>query len=308
MDRIKLIILAVVGTLCCACNSDIFVEPIPEIEDNKFTLDGNGGTASFTIPTKGLLGVQIGDEYAYLGGANYYDKDGEYLYNPTLEDVAKMVYATPFLCMEFDIDGDHVTATALDNTTSMVLKISVALNYDHQSQYIDFEITPGRPLEISHLGFDIVNPVSGRYTDRGIPHSFTNNSDRVQHIVIYPYKEAPSRIKLQVEDYDFWARGVRGEIKVPFYTNDEWTDSETNMVDVTLGDITIFYSPDVNIEETYTIEVPAYSKVTTITEVTYATLDVTYIANVEQPGSGMQFWVQGNCQLLQPIAYKITEQ
>ncbi len=306
---VRYIVFLAAILLCVGCNSDIFVEPVPDIDDNKFTLDGNGGTVSFTIPTKGLWGVRFDSEYGTWAYASYYDKAGEYIYNPTLENVAKVVYACPLFCIEFNIDGDRVEVKALDNATSEYVNVWVGLDYEHTSQIIDFYISPGRPLEIDDLGYDIANPVSGFRKERGTPHTFNNNSDRTQRIVIYPFKEAMSMIKLDVDDYDFWwSRGVSGVIDVPFYTHGEWTDSPTNVAEVRLGDTTRFYSPDLDIEEEYVIEVPPYSKVTTVTTYTYATLDVVYIAHLMLPGSGNSYFIQGQCWLIQPIAYEITQQ
>lgn len=293
--------------LCCACNSDIFVEPVPDIENNKFELYGNGGTASFTITTRGLLGVHFGSENSPQSYVIFYDKDDDYLYNPNLENVAKVVYYSPFFCLQLEIDGNRVKATALDNTSKKIQEVWVSLNYEHQSRYVDFTITPGLPLQIEHLGFDILKRISGKATERSIPHTFTNSTDHTQRIVIYPYKDAFSKIKLEVEDYIFWARGVEGKIEIPFYTDGEWIDSKTNVAEVRLGDITQFYSPDVDIEESYTVDVPPHTKVTTITEVTYATLDVAYLGELIQPGSKMMFPIQGQSRLMQPISYKITE-
>lgn len=308
LKAIRYIVSVIAVALCFGCNSDIFVEPVQEIEDSVFILDGNGGSASFTIPMVGLRNVRFDSEITYVG-VSYFDKDGDYLANPTLANVAKVVYASPVFCLEFNIDGDRIEAKALDNTTSESIKVWISLEYEYTTQFVEFIIGPGRPLEIDHLGYDIISPVSGQYTDRGIPHTFNNNSDLTQRIVIYPYKEAMSKIRLIIDDYEYWwARGVTGEIAVPLYSDGEWIDSETNVAEVIIGDITQFYSPNVDVDEKYIIEVPPHTKVTTVTTVTYAVLDVTYLGDLKQPGSGMIFFIQGKCRLAQPIAYTITEQ
>lgn len=100
---------------------------------------------------------------------------------------------------------------------------------------------------------------------------------------------------------------MEGIVRIPFYSRGEWQDSETNVAEVTVGGITSFYSPDLDIEEEYVIEVPLRSKVTTVTEITYATLDVSYMADIKQSGSGLTFWASGDCRLMQPISYKIEQ-
>lgn len=296
------------AVLCCACNSDIFVEPAPDIEENIYYLKCDGEAVTFTIPTKGLQGVRFDCDHPTLAGVDCFDKNGEYLYNFNWEDVSKVVFASPLFCIEFEVDGDRITAYALDNTTTERIEIWVGLDYEYTSRYIDFEINPGKPLEIAHLGYDIMNPISGIATERGIPHTFNNNSDRTQRMVIYPYKEANSKIKLSMEEYEWWAKGTEGTVQIPFYSDGEWHDSDTNIAEVRIGDVTQFYSPDLDSEEKYTLEVAPYSKVTTITTMTYATLDVTYVAELRQPGSGSTFYLTGKCQLRQPISYNIEQQ
>lgn len=301
-----LIILS--GSIVSSCNNDIFVDPVPDLEADTYYLECNGSSKSFTIPTKGLRYVRFNCDHYYMAEVEYYDKDGEYINKPTLDKVAKAVYSSPYFYIEFDVDGGNIKVKAMENTSADDLRVWVGLDYEHTTKYIDFVISPGLPLEIEHLGYDIVRPVSGIQTERGISQTFTNNSDRVQRIVIYPYKEAKSRIKLEIEEgYDIWAIGVKGIINVPFYQNGQWQNSETNTAEVTIGFATQFYSPDLDIEESYTVEVAPYSKVTTVTTITYATLDVAFIANLKQPNSGYTYMAGGKCQLKQPISYTIEK-
>lgn len=305
---IRLIAASAIAILAAACNSDIFVEPVPDLENDMYYLECNGSSESFTIPTKGLRKVRFECDHPFIAGTSYFDENGEEIYDATLEKVARVSFHSPLFCLDFKIDGDNVEVKALDNTTPDAISVYIGLDYEHASRYIDFVIAPGQPLQITYLGFDIAKPVSGSYTERGIPHTFANNSDRTQRIVIYPFKEVDSTIRLSIEDYDFWARDAKGNVSLPFYTDGEWQYySETNTAEVAIGRVTRFYSPDLNLEETFTVEVPPRSKVTTITEMTYATLDVSYWADLTQPGSGLTFGVQGQCKIKQPTSYKIEQ-
>ena len=301
-------VVAVIGLLCAACNSDIFVEPVPDLEKDTYYLDCNGSPVSFKIPTKGLRMVSFDCDHSTIAGVNYYDKDSEYLDNPTLDNVAKVVFSSPLFCLNFDIDGDNIKVTALDNTMPEYVKVWVSLEYEHTFRFIDFVISPGQPLQIADLICNVTNQIDGQYTERGINKTFINNSDHIQHIGLYPYKEVKSKIKLEIEDYDYWARGVKGTVAVPIYSNGEWCYSEGNMADVTIGYVARFDSKSVDAEETVTIEVAPHSKVTTVTYITYATLDAHYAANLKQSGSGLMFWLEGECRLMQPISYKIEQQ
>lgn len=301
-------IIAITGILLNSCNSHIFVEPEPKIETNNFYLEGNGGSASFSIPIEGLKNVRFYCHLYPLANVSYFNKDGEWLDKPTLSNVAKVVYSAPIFCLNFYVEGDLIHVKALDNTTAKNLKVSAILDYEYTSQSIDFTITPGKALEIIDLSCDFADHTSSFYVERGLKNSFINNSDLSQSVLIYPYKEFQSKIKLQIDDYDFWARGVKGEITIPFYSNGKWDKSDTNKTEITLGTLTQFYSPAIDINEPCTIELPANSKTEMISVMTYATLEAPFTALLKQPESGLMFWVQGNYHISQPISCKIEEQ
>lgn len=301
-------IIALAGFLASACNGDIFVDPIPDFEVDTVHLECNGAPKSFIIPTKGLTDVKFSCDHGSLAGATYYDNDGNVINDPTLSDIGKVVYYSPMFCIDFSIDGDRVTVNALDNTTKENVEILASLVYAHYTKPISFIIAPGQPLQITEIVYFLGNSMSNVHTERLIPHTYNNNSTLTQRIVIYPYKETQSKIKLQVDGSDFWACGVNGNAQIPYYSNGEWHESQAEVADVTIGDITDFYSPGVNIDEAVTIEVPPQSKVTTVTEITYQSLDANFVASLRQPGSGYDFSLQGRCSVMQPVSYKIEQQ
>lgn len=112
------------AVFCLSCNSDIFVEPVPDLEKDTYYLDC-GVSASFTIPTKGLRNVRFESEDYYAKSLDFFNKDGEYINYPTLDNVARVQYASPLFCIDFEVDGENIKATALDNATSTFKEVCV---------------------------------------------------------------------------------------------------------------------------------------------------------------------------------------
>ncbi|MCM1451893.1 MAG: hypothetical protein NC102_06515 [Clostridium sp.] len=298
----------VLGLMFGACNGDIFVEPVPDPEVDTFYLDCDGKEASFNIHTKGVTGLRFDCANPELAFLEFYDSNGEILYSPTFENVDKVVYSSPLFYISFDIDGSQVRATALDNTTQNDVAVWVTFDYEHATRTYNFVIAPGRPLEITNFSYFISDSKMGGYEVTGMPRAYSNNSDRDARVSIYPYKEWRSRIQLLPDAYDNWGRGTQGSIRLPAYTGEGWSDRDTETVEITIGEPVDFYSQNVNAEEAYSLVVPAQSKVSTVTEVNYATIEMPCNAYLAQPGSGDEYLMQGKFLLMHPISYKIYEQ
>lgn len=306
------IIVVFVGVLISACNNDIFVDQdmgIYDPESITFNLECNGRDVTFLVPMKGIKDVRFGCDNPTLAVITYYDKQGGVVNSPAVEDVAKVNLCSPLFCINIYVEGNLVRVEALDNATQTNLNVWVSLEYyEGLSKTYDFIISPGQQLEIYDFGYFDNNLTNGECVELGIPYTFTNNSDRTQQMVIYPYRETPSVIRLDIDEYDGWAYGVSGLISIPFYSDGKWTWSTTDTAVVTIGDVTRFYSPDIDLDEAYTIDVAPNSKVTTITKVTYATLEANFFAFLKQPGSGNTFQVEGRCRVMQPVNYNIEQQ
>ena len=62
-------------TISTACNSDIFVEPLPKDIETDITLSPGGDSYSFKIKKKGLSGLSFGNEIDSYTSTIYYDKE-----------------------------------------------------------------------------------------------------------------------------------------------------------------------------------------------------------------------------------------
>ncbi|MCM1140678.1 MAG: hypothetical protein NC453_19075, partial [Muribaculum sp.] len=104
-------LLAFISLVFGACNNDIFVDAVPDLEEDSYHLLCDGNAVSFKIPTKGLRDVSFNCEHSTIANVTYYDKHGESIYNPSLSNVAKAVYSSPLFCLDFDVDGDQIKVT-----------------------------------------------------------------------------------------------------------------------------------------------------------------------------------------------------
>lgn len=301
----KIFSILLLTSLFASCNNEVFVEPLPELEDEIF-LNGDGGTYSFKVQKKNLQDIKLDNSFDTRACTAFYDKDDELIeVVDKIEDVAKIMYFSERFALEFLINGEEITATALDNTYSADLNVWAGIVYKHVTQYITFHISPGKPLEITYLGYDTLNPVTGQKTEREIPHHYTNNSSQPQRILIYPYKDHTSRIDFIPLPGMEWVQGAEGNISVPFWNGNRWIKNDTNKVEITLGNTAHFNAVNTPVDDVAVIDIPAYSTVTSILSVTYATLNVTYAADTTQPNSGIITTSMGTCTLLQPISYQL---
>lgn len=291
------------------CNSDIFVDRVQEPTETNIILAPMGEEHTIKIATKGLTGVDFDDnsvhhDYTYTV---YYDKDGNDISNfGSISDLSKISYLSPRFCVDFIIKGDEVTIKALDNTYSSNLSISAALFYEHEMKNIEITVTPGNPIEIKDFGYDIVRPVSEIRTETGMPAKFHNNTDRTQRVVFYPYKDARSRMETLAEDYDSWQDGTSGDVIVPYYSNGEWVESEDFKQNVLIGSTVYYDSPNTPVDEETYIDVEPQSSVSWTMSITYAMLDVAYLADFVQPGSGFSWLASGKCRVFNPIGYELN--
>lgn len=301
--RIQLLLSVLLTLLLCGCNSDIFVDRVTDPESS-FTIDGNLGTHELRITKKGITDISFENDVDYDAEVEMYGNDGERIYHiSSVNDVSKILYNSKRFAIQFEISGNDITVTALDNTYTSIIKIWVSLYYGPLVKTIEISVTPGLPLEIHELSFSTsIKPGTSIIT--GIPHKFHNNNESPIHFIVYPYKEAKSRLELRYDDD--WAYEATGTVNLPIYRNDKWELSPVdNIKEITLSPSTYYYAENTDTLTTKTIAVPPLSTVETVMKVTYATLQTYFFADVQLPNSQLSWIVSGDCLISQPIDYKI---
>ncbi len=282
------------------CNDDIFVEPAPDLVDN-IKLSGYGDAAEFKLPTNGLKKVSFGNETDYYTSTDYYDANGEPA--NSLAEVRKIVYGSPRFRIEVDIDGEDVRVRSIANTYDANLIMWAVLDYGYMTRTVDIVITPGAPMEITECSYFMDYGVRGNMKIRGLRQRVTNNTDRPQRAVYYPYKDARSIIEVVSEDRVF--DGVKATVPVPLYTGGEWHENADNTADIVVGGTSYFYSAGVDINEEAYVDVPANTTVTIELTVECATFEVDSWIVFRLPNTDSEWIMVNPCKIFQPVGYKL---
>ena len=301
--RIQIFLYVLLAMLLCGCNSDVFVDRVID-PDGSFTLDGNLGTHELKITKKGLTDISFENDVDYSAVVEMYGHDGERLYHiSNVDEVASILYFSKRFALQFGISGSDITVTALDNAYTYTIKTQVILHYGPLTKTIEISVTPGPQMKINELTFS-TSAKPGISIITGIPHKFHNNNDSPVHFIVYPYKEAKSRLELRYDDD--WAYEATGTVDLPIYRDDKWELSPTdNLKEITLGPSTYYYAENTDTLNTTTIAVPPQSTAESVMKVTYATLQTSFWAYVQLPNSKLMWSVSGQCLISQPIDYNI---
>lgn len=297
--------LLIVAMVFTGCNNDIFIKPVPQIED--IVLDGHGDMAKFSVNKRELKGFNIDCPF-WAGNCNvfFYDKDGnEHQGVIDINEVTKITFTTPCCAIDFLIDGNEVTVVALDNTSSQNIELWVTLDYGGTVSGFGIVITPGDAMVLDNMSYGM-NPIQ---TDlqlfNGPRRSLTNNTPVTQQLTIQPYFGATSTVLY--ESSDNWETGVAGFVPVLYYSDGEWIWPPEPNAHIEIGNRSAYTPYGIDLDKTISIDVPPFSKTSVEVTVTYATCLTAYSCELIMPGSGIGNMSWGTCQIRQPIDYKITE-
>lgn len=299
-------IMLLVGMLVVqACNSDIFVEPAPEIPES-ISLPGHDGSQTLNFSRKALKGVWAYNNNGWQEDCIYYDADGEKLNgNPGLSRMAKMVYLTQYCALEVNLKSDDVEIAVLDNAFGRDIELFVVFDFGYQVKIVEVKIGVGLPHVISSFGYFIDEYVTDEIEIEGVSQTVHNNTSQTISATIYPYKDAQSKLTLYTGEDSDWAFGGTGKIEVPYFKDGQWTVYQSEELEATVGATTSFYSRMVDTEEAAHVEVPPYTSLRIRPVVTYATLETGYTALMRLPATDFSWMVVDVMRLMQPVGYKI---
>lgn len=299
------IMLACVAFMCGGCNSDIFVEPAPDIVES-VSIPGYNGRAIVKIRKKGLVGISFGNSFCWDTGLYGFDSSGNEIYNPSYSDgIVKYLYYCHDFAVECSLDGDDMEIVVLDNACAIPRKIWINLDYGHTVRSVDVEMGVGKRLEIYDLGHDLNNFATSFSTRWGWRSFLHNNTDRTLTMTVFPYKDAKSQLYLESDDDSYWSYGAAGEVFVPYYRDGEWSLSYGEMIGAKIGDYTSFVSSAMDTEEGAEVEVPPHSSVMVDVSIKYAVLSSEYVSQVRLPNTNLTWLVRGKYELRQPIGYTL---
>lgn len=225
MNKIIIHFLSIISLITLSgCNNDIFLDEPLMPDDLSATIEGDGGEASFTIPTKGLEHISfdlIGDVNRYC---TYFNHSGSIIdSNSPAHEIAKIVYETDFSKREIIHNGSKLIIRSICYTSDYESKVGIRLDYSFAVKVIDINILPGQPLVMENVAYhgDPVLIESTLVKTSAIQINNQSESDKVWED--FPYINAFGEILVEADRNSRWLSYELLPIEVPVYENGKWT-------------------------------------------------------------------------------------
>ena len=253
--------------LTTGCNNDIFVDEPPLGEDEiGATIDGDGGETSFKIPFKGLEHISIDVMSEAERYCTYYNAAGEVVDRKSPASmVSRIVFESDFTKFEIEKDGKTLRIVSVCSTSEYESTWTIRLEYSYGVRFIYIKTLPGKPLKLMDITYPEPLKINDKEKVVTTRETFTNNGPLPQTIEVRPYLNELATIIVDPDRSGFWISAQKWTMPVPVYVNDKW--SIIDKPEIMPGVRYYYERPDRFIK--IPIDIPAYSKVTIITDVTY---------------------------------------
>lgn len=300
MNRIILLFLLPLVVAVGGCNDEVFVDRDLDA-DRECTIDGDGGSATFTIATKGLESLTI-DHFSDSKGITCYNRAGEEIPEKSpFGELARINWTGTSFILDVYIDGRDIEIVSTENSSEMELEFTVRLTYDYTTRFIIVKVAPGQPGQLKRLeytaGFEITDNYETRLASR---ERYTNNSSLTQEAILRPY--LGMRASCTVTPAQQWARYLRVSMPLPQPDGADWTLGAP--VDVEFNHTMYFYTHDQR--ETVTVEIPPHSDVIVSCRVPFTRVIAYGIVEYFRPMSGRVYSSKFTCVRTEPADYEIT--
>lgn len=260
-----LLILAVTLT---GCNSDIFIEDtgFDNNGEQTATIDGDGGSATFTIPVKGLVGISFDVTSSAARYCTYYSINGGRVHpGVPASELGMIVFDNDCLGYSLTKNGDRLTVES-QASPFYSHQVVVRLEYDYTTRFIIVNVKEGRPIEFLGVTYNSGLDVTDNAKVITRSSTFRNNSSLQQTYDIYPYLQEQASILIDNLPYESWVKSEQLTMPVPVMEDGKWTlrDKEG----IRPGTAYKYMRPDYDMTET--IDIPAYTAVNILTYITYS--------------------------------------
>lgn len=278
----KLLIFAIILTLC-ACNDDIFLDHPIKPSVDEITIDGDGGTASFTFCPENLKSV-------------FLDTDG----SVTEIDRSEFVYSQLFNSVKIKINGNCLNVESIGNASGQDISYYLTFDYGFVSESVKINILAGKLPVVSEVRYDTdrfqlnVTPV--------IRHqrlAYSNNSDSPIAIDINPLRNSKSTALVKLDEWDI---AMPAKISLPIFLNGDWT-LDKQETELTLNQ-SFDYSPDMETSPYYLNLQPQQSVIVEIS-VSYYKVRLPISINFYAGYLQQNILFKGMIYVTQPTDFKI---
>ncbi len=298
------IIIFTILLTATSCNDDIFTDRTTPTQ-NEITIDGDGGSHTIKIQTKGLQWIGI-DTYGGNPGITCYDKTGNIIppESPASE-TARINLTSPLAIFDIYINGNKLTFHSTENVTNQSNHIAITLEYEHTLEFINVYASPGTPQQLSEFEYAMeqISVDNNAKTDISA-NTYTNKGGMPMRAELRPYIGQQAWVELEPE-YSF-ANYINISVPLPTHSDGKWILSDEKQI---MTASKRYYMPDaVDRMFKVPIEVPPYSTITATCRITYSKAVVPFKMTIINPVSGRQFTTRGTCTATEPVNYDISLQ
>lgn len=211
-------------------HDDIFSDNPYGTDEANFILNGDGGSADFSIPVSNLKSITIlhnGEDGNTF--TNYYMPwDNLASDKIPISEISRIVFDNDFSSLEIKKDGKKIQVKSISNATPNEVNYSIRFTYDSGVKTVTVKALPGKPLLLKTyaLGeFSITDSidVKTKYSP------FDNKETTPLHTYNYPYSEEYFTISIDPLESS-WLKDMPVSILVPTYMVGGWTSKKMNDV------------------------------------------------------------------------------
>lgn len=265
MKHIVLILLLALGV--ASCNSGVFVDEPPLSEEIlTATIEADGGEAEFKIPVKGLESISVDLFSEQEKYCTYYNAAGEPIDRKSpASEVSRIVFENDFMKFEIEKTGKKLIFKSVCNTSEYETSRTIRLEYTYGVRFIDITTTPGKPLEIVEITYPEPMQINerGKVVTQRV--NIANDGPLPTTFEVRPYLNEFASILVEPERSGSWIEAGKMTMKVPMFENGSWEIKEKS--GIRPGTRYTYEGPDRFTK--ITVDIPADSKVTVITDVIY---------------------------------------
>ena len=303
MRHLDYIAMLIVAVLLSGCNGDIFLDE-PDIPiSTEVTIEGNGGTAEFTIPTKGLQNISL-NYFSSRQDCTYYNSKGDIIDSSSpASEVSLIVCENSLRRFEIRKDGSRLVLESISNTSHYESHEEVVLEYSYGNRFINVVILPGEPMKLESVHYNSELRVTDDAMTKVFRMGFENTSTSDLTYLEYPYLNRYPYVLVEpmINTTDAWVKDIPVSMDVPIYKNGEWVMVQQS--GIRPGFEYIYPGPDylTSVEVT----VPAQSNGYVITEMKYACADVSGTMYFLNETLGHRVPINFNMSSYYPVSYEI---
>ena len=297
------IAILLVTTLLTGCNSDVFLDE-PDLPFNtELTIEGDGGVAVCRIPVKALQHITL-NMFASRNDATYYNSKGDVIDSDSpASDVSLIVCENSLRRFEIRKDGSQLVITSISNTSKYESHDEIVLEYTFGCRCISLTILPGEQMRLESVDYNASPAINDDAMTKIYRVGFENHSNMELTTTEYPYINRYPYVMVEpmVDFTDTWVKELSLTMAVPVYVDGSWVMVERS--GIRPGHEYTYPGPDYM--TSVDVTVPANTIGYIITEVKYASAEVSGTMNFINDTLGHRVPVNFNMYSYYPVSYEI---